>query len=109
LPALSYLSSIMCRGSGFSSPRSTRLTILQHWHDTPDRPSRPRDRVIGDALFFSGHRRDEFDRQKWLMVFRLAQLRPRIVGWSTLCRADWVRNDSVRTIQPGDGFGCGLT
>jgi hypothetical protein len=30
-------------------------------------------------------------------VPNLAQLRPLIVGWSTLCRADWARNDSVRT------------
>jgi hypothetical protein len=27
----------------------------------------------------------------------LAQLRPQIVPWSTLCRADWVRNDLVLT------------
>src|SRR6266576_5245086 len=29
----------------------------------------------------------------------LAQLRPQIVPWSTLCRADWVRNDPVLTTR----------
>src|SRR5882757_10025702 len=35
----------------------------------------------------------------WLIVFRLAPLRPQIVPWSTLCRADWVRNDLVLTMR----------
>jgi hypothetical protein len=29
----------------------------------------------------------------------LAQLRPQIVPWSTLCRADWVHNDPVLTTR----------
>jgi hypothetical protein len=29
----------------------------------------------------------------------LAQLRPQIVPWSSLCRADWVRNDPVLTTR----------
>ena len=29
----------------------------------------------------------------------LAQLRPQIVRWSTLRRADWVRNDLVLTMR----------
>src|SRR2546421_10985657 len=29
----------------------------------------------------------------------IAQLRPQIVPWSTLCRADWVRNDLVLTMR----------
>jgi hypothetical protein len=29
----------------------------------------------------------------------IAQLRPQIVSWSTLCRADWVRNDLVLTMR----------
>jgi hypothetical protein len=29
----------------------------------------------------------------------LGQLRPQIVPWLTLCRADWVRNDPVLTTR----------
>jgi hypothetical protein len=54
---------------------------------------------------FSGRRREEIDLTKvrstqansGLYCAELAQLRPLIVGRSTLCRAVWARNDSVRT------------
>src|SRR3979411_737289 len=50
-----------------------------------------------------GRRRDEFcainTGAQWLTVSELAQLRPQIVPWSTLCRADWVRNDPVLTTR----------
>jgi hypothetical protein len=56
---------------------------------------------------FSGHRCDEFGIDKvaintghsGLWCPEIAQLRPQIVPWSTLCRADWVRNDLVLTMR----------
>jgi hypothetical protein len=54
------------------------------------------DRLQFSARIFSGRRRDEFGLTKvrstqahsGLYCPELAQLRPQIVPWSTLCRAD---------------------
>jgi len=42
---------------------------------------------------------DQTQAHSGLQCPELAQLRPQIVPWSTLCRADWVRNDPVLTTR----------
>jgi hypothetical protein len=77
-----------------AGPRSLTCLFNHHW---------PRRGLQN----FSGRRCDEFGSTKvrstqahsGLKSPELAQLRPQIVPWSILCRADWVRNDLVLTMR----------
>src|SRR5207253_3592579 len=74
---------------------------------SPLQPTCSHDAGLGAGSKFSGSRPDEFGLTKvrstqahsGLWCPELAQLRPQIVPWSTLCRADWGRNDLVLTMR----------
>jgi hypothetical protein len=78
-----------------------RLAAIESGAKEPSRPLCWQPSPIEKIRARHGRRRGDFGRStqahSGLQCPELAQLRPQIVPWSTLCRADWVCNDPVLT------------